>query len=557
MSAAKPPTTAALLVEALVHGTKRERSSAMERAAKLDERGELLALVREQLEGEFVCGGQQDTIEHGRGEIVRTWLLGVIAQELCRERTREDEDLASIEALEQEFFDKYLYREDEKPWVRYWCLANLVRLEHPRQVEAAEHFAGAAETESNCLVRMLACAIRAARGSQDDVDELLAALEARPGTSRTRYALRALRIVSVPQTVAALERILRLTPTAKRVVEDDALFRDEPMDRSNYDAAVALSNTPAKFERHYAQAGGALLDALESNRDSGFRSGIVSRAISSLGKMKFVDAVGQLLLELGFPQTADSLEASAIALERILGTEVAINRIIDFALERDRTWRLPEAELYANLTHALRVMHEDAVVTALRNALASHAEAKRHLAERLLIELGGNKALGVLQAREDVSRSYTRQMSATEKKVNELVAQNLASARPGVTLQYLMDALGFLVSVGLLFWAAWEGYTSPDNTMLAAVGTALGGGGALYTLLIGSRSRARRTLEDTVKMQVVFLGYIRRLYQIDQAFARHIIEDEDAITPAELDHFGDAIESTMQRALASLAKLSE
>ena len=534
------------LYQLLIDGAEFERKRAIRHFHKLDhgDRRELIDYIRRGLCEHYLPGGRNEQL-HPQAR-VRSWLIGGLARLIDDTSAREL------------FFD-HLYTTDRETdaWVRYWALASLVADDYPDIGNVARQILDIPDNPAHrsWLVRMLATAILAARGETGPINTICAALAEGAEPHDTRCALRALRIVSVPETVSHLCRILRHTPTAQqRGTGEELMFHDEPMDRSNYDAAVALSLTPPKHSQLYQKAGRALLEFVEDNRDSTFRSGIRTRAIRSLGEMRFKDAIESLLIEIQTPENASLLEESACAIQGTLGTEPAVNRMLEHLAKLYTSGHAHGDEFTQSFARALRALRDrEAVVDALTSLLASSSDDLRHVAERMLTELGGAKALSVLRARTDAVKRYEEQMKNAEQGVRELVERNMKSARGGYFVAVGMDVIIFAAGLVLVFWAAYSMSRDHAEKMLVLLQGIVGTGGVVYELITGPRKRVGRAIDELMKLQIIFLSYLRRLYQIDQAFARRMIEAEH-LDMDELRAFGSELERILWRAIKSLAK---
>ena len=58
-----------------------------------------------------------------------------------------------------------------------------------------------------------------------------------------------------------------------------------------------------------------------------------------------------------------------------------------------------------------------------------------------------------------------------------------------------------------------------------------------------------------MSLKVVFLAYLRQLFQSDQAYVRYILEGT-TVSPEDLDRFAQRIASGMNTAIESIARLN-
>lgn len=89
----------------------------------------------------------------------------------------------------------------------------------------------------------------------------------------------------------------------------------------------------------------------------------------------------------------------------------------------------------------------------------------------------------------------------------------------------------------------------------ASVGLTGGTGvlGVLYgTLIAKPRQKVQEAVDHLMYLKVVFLAHLRQLYQADQAYTRHLIEDEKGMAPEDVDKFSGMVERTMMNAVRQL-----
>lgn len=94
-------------------------------------------------------------------------------------------------------------------------------------------------------------------------------------------------------------------------------------------------------------------------------------------------------------------------------------------------------------------------------------------------------------------------------------------------------------------------FKSGDLSSWAGVGLTGGTGvlGIVYGVLITNPCRQiRESVDHLMRVKMVFLSYLRRLHQADQAYARRLLDDAP-ITVEEVKGFSDTVGAIMAQTL--------
>jgi hypothetical protein len=119
-----------------------------------------------------------------------------------------------------------------------------------------------------------------------------------------------------------------------------------------------------------------------------------------------------------------------------------------------------------------------------------------------------------------------------------------------------MDVVVFAVGVVLLLGSAGCAlFITGDLAKWVGVGLSGGIGvlGVVYGVLIANpRRQVRESVDHLMRLKIVFLAYLRRLHQTDQAYTRRFLDNEP-ITVDQVRGFadivGDIMEDTVQHQL--------
>ena len=166
----------------------------------------------------------------------------------------------------------------------------------------------------------------------------------------------------------------------------------------------------------------------------------------------------------------------------------------------------------------------------------------------LLSELGGAVAFEKLRARTDAMKQYTDVLEKAEQGVRSLFDRTIREAQNGFQLAVIMDAmvfaLGILLLVGSSVYALVKG---GDLSSWAGVGVSGGVGvlGVLYgTLVAKPRRQVRESVDHLMRLKIMFLAYLRRLHQADQAYTRRMLDDK-LLSIQEVEWFSEVVANIM------------
>jgi hypothetical protein len=250
----------------------------------------------------------------------------------------------------------------------------------------------------------------------------------------------------------------------------------------------------------------------------------------------------------GDRHAADTAMAALVT----LGDDVdrrALRNLIRDRLQGGRGEASSDQVMTRLLTALVRITEDEQEAT-VRSASAERQELSRQLA----IEGGGNAAFEKARARTTAVEQYTAAVDEAEGRVRALFETAVRQARLGFTLSASMDLVVFYLGVFLLAGSA-VAMLLVGSTVDLRAGLAVGGVGILcilYALLIGrARRQVGQATAELVRLQVVFLAYLRHLRQIDEAFVRRLL-DEAAFSASEVREFQAMVSATMDATLREI-----
>lgn len=516
-------TTASDVYEALERGDHFTREEAQQGLGDLDES------VRAELRGLLIDGLEKvapNAVEDER-DPSRRWTRSWLVSSLARLSEGRDEPFQCVERyIAETGFESF-------DWVRYWALAGLVVSEHPNRTDVAERV-GTGEGEPK-LLRWLATAVRAVHDDacRRRIDEALDRLNG--GESGDLYwVLRGLRIAPVPGT----ER--RIAAVIDR--QDD--HGDAVYDAATYQAVVALGAV-GRDGVGRKDAALALHSLVELKAGELMWSEARARALEGLGRLQYEPSAAVLLDSMcdGNPAI---VQQAALALERLLEPERAVDRVV----ERVET----APALMPKAASALRWMKDQrAIANRLAQILVGGSSTQEVTARELLTEMGGASAYSKLRVRARSVDRYEQVLEAAEERVQELFNDSITEAREGFKLATWMDLAVFALGWVLILVSAGFALVN-EGTLVAWAGAGTGVLAVLYSLFFAQpRQNIPQEVGHLMFMKVVFLGYLRQLHQVDQAFSRRMLsEADDALGSKEVAEFRELVRQAKADAVADI-----
>lgn len=339
-------------------------------------------------------------------------------------------------------------------------------------------------------------------------------------------ALRALRAASLPQAFDRVQAIVDAAPFASYT----------------WDAVSVMARFGGTSRA--AEASHTLARFVVTNRRRREYYDMVGLAVRAIGRLGIAQT-DLLMAELDSASPGVAFE-SAVALESLLTTKHAVERIVDIAVS--------SAERDDKLASALRWMQREAVVETLAAGLRCGNMSRETAARRLLVELGGSVAIDRLQVRHQDLESRRKVVADLDDRQREHVRWIAMGDGVATWISVGMWVVVFLVGVsaiaGGLLLTFREGYDAFQTVVLAGAGT-------LFTLLgkVGFQGRLVEVAGARAAARLaVFNGYQRRLQQVDLVLAQRFI-DGVQVSAADLRELSALVSTAQNEAQASLLAL--
>ena len=182
--------------------------------------------------------------------------------------------------------------------------------------------------------------------------------------------------------------------------------------------------------------------------------------------------------------------------------------------------------------------------------MVSGPSESRDYARRLLSEMGGSYAVDKLTASARGAEHYLDVLDRADNRLREMFEGTLQEGQRGFRIVIKMDITLFLTGLVLLglatLVALWD---------KALISMLTASGGILSVLYGRFFAKPRQQVEASVThlstLKTIFLGYLRQLHQIDQAYARRMLEDEPP-DANEAEQFTVLVQKVMGKALEEL-----
>lgn len=470
------------LVDTLMYAKEiATRNEALTKIANLADKDEVEAYILEQLDS-------------GTDRWPRTWLLSALAT------------IGSANGTNV-VIDHTFNPPETDAWARHFALINAANFE-PFPTTKIEK----ATKDSEVLPRATAFRLLLAHGHDQYADELLKMLEDETVPDAAWAAARALRNRTELRIKTLRKHIEgQFIDSLVKIASDSYIYLD-----TRWEAIQAL----ASFVHHKSQIASRLGDLLAKDEDPTPRRFYLD-ALMKLNQPN--ESQAALLKALEDPDAQIRLDA-ANALKIMIGAEKSIQLLLPSALEREKNTAL--------LVDALRHIDPDLAAKAIRDALSNPDTKVSTRANQLLTELGGQAAAQILMGeRAKALDRYTDILSDADKDVRDHFKDLMWQAKFAFWLSLVMHAVVFVIGVWILIASLSLALNRGLNTVSTWIGIGGAGASALVILLStfyrSPLQNVRGSLNALMQVDVVFLGYVRQINQIDATFKHMFLDAKD------------------------------
>jgi hypothetical protein len=238
---------------------------------------------------------------------------------------------------------------------------------------------------------------------------------------------------------------------------------------------------------------------------------------------------------------------AAKSLKEMIGEEESIKTLIPLALQAEGDTVM--------LVDALRHINSDLAATALRDALGNPDTKVSGRANELLTMLGGQTAAQILMGeRTKTLDRYTSILTGADEDVRNHFGQLISQARIAFWFSMVMHTIVFLIGVGVLIGSLVLAFQQGFDTVTTLVGGSLGTLAVVLTTFYRNPLRnVRGSLNALMQVDVVFLGYVRQINQIDATFKHMFLETRDFGT-TQMQATVSEIQSSVSKILEEIQK---
>lgn len=426
--------------------------------------------------------------------------------------------------------------------VRYWAAIGLAKMKPPDDLR--DHLVKATE-DIDPLVRAVALRLLIENGFEG-VEQLLEMMEDYRNWGNQWAACKVLRREAGHQPLS-VEIENKVFPILEWHLNDIHGAMD-----TQFQAALALGDMTHKWQDAIKTLGQALKREPSSSWTSRY----------DWARRSCVDA----LAEIGRPETKEVLlfalqdsdaeirVRAAGALKDTFGASEAVDFIVEELLRQEE----PPSEHYFD---ALRQIDSKEAAEVLTD-YSRHLDSKiAERASRALIRLGGEEAVRTLQEqRTQVLDTYTNLLSSADERIMEQFNHLMGRAQQGFLMSLWMHGIifgiGVVVLVVSLYVALSQGFETFERYV--GVGAAVGSLGTLLLMFYtGPVRNIRQSVTDLVEVNVVFLGYVRQINQIDATFKQlFLASSEFGVKQMKqtVEQIQDSVKNTMQEVKAYLGR---
>ena len=183
------------------------------------------------------------------------------------------------------------------------------------------------------------------------------------------------------------------------------------------------------------------------------------------------------------------------------------------------------------------------------------------MAEQMLIDLGGWSAVQRLSQRRTTLNRLDNLLSDSEKVVRDTFEGTIRQARFNFYFAMSVNMLIVLTGIALVVLAITQLVQNPQQLASWLLPGATGVIGVLINLVFNNpRHNARNDLTALLNVNVIFLGYLRQLNEIDATFKHAYLENPDFSSSQmqeTVQQINQTVEQTLNMALKHLSHADE
>lgn len=290
-------------------------------------------------------------------------------------------------------------------------------------------------------------------------------------------------------------------------------------------------------------AAAPLAELLTKDPDSTIRR----YCLDALVTLKEKDEAREALLKAVEDEDVAIQWKAARALRDMIGPEESIKRLVPEALKPEKDKEM--------MLDALRRIDKGLAANALREALANPDTQVSQRANELLTDLGGQAAAQILLAeRTKALDLYTNILTSADSEVRQHFNQLMSQATSAFWISMAMHTVIFLIGVAALTGSLMLAFNGGENSVTTWAAGTVGVASLLITTFYKNPlQNMRASLNALMQVDVVFLGYVRQINQIDATF-KHIFLGNQGFGTKEMQETVVEIDNTVKHVLEEIEK---
>jgi HEAT repeat protein len=447
----------------------------------------------------------------------RSWAISALAQLGCQDGQDRVKKLMSPHG-------------EPDPWTRYFALINGANFKPFPETEII----AAAESDPEALPKATAMRLLVVHGLLEYEDGLLAMLQNQQSQDEWWAAARALRT----------RTDLKMEPLPSDIEKDfiPVLVEIAADKYTPWDTRWECIQTLTSFlEKKIVTA--HLAELLMKDPDPTIRR----YCLDGLIDLKEKEAAKEALLKAVEDEDAAIQLKAARALKSMVGGEESIKRLVPEALK-------PEKDKEVMLD-ALRRIDRERAANALREAQGNPDIQISKRANELLTDLGGQTAAQILLSeRTKALDLYTNLLANADTEVREHFGQLMSQARWAFWISMGMHVVIFVIGVVALLGSLILALNGGEKSITTWAAGAVGVASLLLTSFYKNPlQNVRGSLNALMQVDVVFLGYVRQINQIDATF-KHLFLEPKGFGTNQMQETVVEIQKTVSLVLEEIKK---
>ena len=242
---------------------------------------------------------------------------------------------------------------------------------------------------------------------------------------------------------------------------------------------------------------------------------------------------------------------SSLALKKILEPKEAVSAILQHVLSK--TMSINQTEYFIE---GLRIIDKDGKISSeiLRRELSSEDQERANTAEKILLGLGGRTAVIIMSQRLNTVNKIDDQLKKSEDAIKDTFTDTIKQAKLNFYFAMIVNIIIVIIGIVLVSFTVLLLSKDPNKFEIWVIP----GSSGVFAIIIAGyfndpRKNARDDLAALLNVNVIFLSFLRRIYQIDAIFKRKYVEGKP-FHNEEIDFTMSQIHKTVHDTLSTSEK---